>query len=354
MRILEYMERYKYEQLVVCHEPSVGLKAFIAIHDTTLGPACGGVRVWPHPTEDDALMDVLRLARAMTYKSAVAGVALGGGKGLIIADPRKEKSEALLRAFGRHVESLGGRYVTTEDVGMTPEDLEHIAQETRHVAGLPISLGGSGDTSQQTGLGVYLGMKACAKAVWGSESLEGRVVAMQGFGHVATYTASHLLEEGAEIVAADISEDAEERARGVGARVVGVDEIYDTECDIFAPCALGGTINGETIPRLRCAVVAGGANNQLAGEEDGAELQRRGILYAPDYVINAGGIINVASEMDGVYRPERAKELTERIYDTLERVIAISRADDVPTNVAADRMAEHRLREVRALKRLNR
>ena len=237
---------------------------------------------------------------------------------------------------------------------MTPADLEHIAQETRHVAGLPTSLGGSGDTSQQTGLGVYLGMKACAKAAWGSESLEGRVVAMQGFGNVATHTASHLLEEGAEIVAADINEDALDRARGVGARVVGVEEIYDTECDIFAPCALGGSLNGETIPRLRCTVVAGGANNQLASEEDGVELQRRGILYAPDYVINAGGIINVSCEMDGVYRPERARELTERIYDTLERVIDISRNDDVPTNVAADRLAERRLRAVRGLKRLDR
>ena len=352
MRILDYMERYHYEQLVVCHEPSVGLKAFIAIHDTTLGPSPGGVRIWPHATEEEAIMDVLRLARAMTYKSAVAGLPLGGGKGLIVADSRTDKSEGLLKAFGRYVDTLGGRYITTEDVGMTPEDLVHIAQETPHVLGLPTSLGGSGDTSKQTGWGVYLGMKACAKAAWGSDSLEGRVVGIQGFGNVATYTVSHLLEEGVEIVATDINEDALDRARDLGARVVGVEEIYDVECDIFSPCALGSSLNGETIPRLRCTVVAGGANNQLASEEHGVELQRRDILYAPDYVINAGGIINAASELDGTYRPERAKELTERIYDTLEHVIHISRAEELPTNIAADRLAERRLQEVRALRRI--
>lgn len=352
MKILDYMEKYGYEQLVACHEPSTGLKAFIAIHDTTLGPACGGVRVWPHPTEQDAIMDVLRLARAMTYKSAVAGLPLGGGKALIIADPHKDKSEALLRAFGRYVDTLGGRYVTTEDVGMTPADLEHIAQETEHVVGLPLSLGGSGDTSVLTGLGVYLGMKASAKAAWGSDSLEGRVVAMQGFGHVGAETAEHLLSEGATLVATDLYEEAREMARSKGARVVEPEEIYDVQCDIFSPCALGGVLNDETIPRLKCAIVAGGANNQLLDPRHGEELHRRGILYAPDYVINAGGIINVASEMDGAYRADRARETTERIYETTERVIDTSRREEVPTFVAADRIAERRLAEVRGLKGL--
>lgn len=345
------MERHGHEQLVVCHEPSVGLKALIAIHDTTLGPACGGVRVWPHATEDDGLMDVLRLARAMTYKSAVAGLPLGGGKALIMADPRTEKSEALLRAFGRFVDTLGGRYVTTEDVGMTPEDLAHVAQETEHVVGLPLSMGGSGDTSVMTGLGVYLGMKACAKAVWGADSLEGRVVAIQGIGNVGSHTAEHLLEEGARLIVTDTNDQARERARGLGATVVEPDAIYDAECDVFSPCALGGVLNGETIPRLKCSIVAGGANNQLLDERaDGERLQGRGVLYAPDYVINAGGIINVAHEMDGVYRSDRARQVTERIYDTTERVIAESRRDEVPTNVAADRIAERRIEEVRALK----
>ena len=207
------METHGHEQLLICHEPSQGLRAFIAIHDTTLGPACGGLRVWPHESEDDAIMDVLRLSRAMTYKSAVAGLDLGGGKALIMADPRTDKNEAMLRAFGRHVDSLGGRYVTTEDVGMTPRDVEYIAQETEHVVGLPESLGGSGDTSLMTGLGVYLGMKAAAKATWGNDNLSGRTVALQGFGHVGSNTAKHLLEEGAKLIVTDIFESARQERR---------------------------------------------------------------------------------------------------------------------------------------------
>ena len=350
MDILGYMGRYGHEQLVVCQEGSAGLRAFIAIHDTTLGPACGGVRVWPHPTEEEAILDVLRLSRAMTYKSAAAGLPLGGGKALIMADPRKEKDEALLRAFGRCVDTLGGRYITTEDVGMTPTDLEHIAQETRHVVGLPVSKGGSGDTSPLTGLGVYLGMKASAKAVWGSDSLEGRVVAMQGFGNVGVQTAQHLLKEGVRLVVTDVYQGALDRARGMGATVVEPEAIYETQCDIFSPCALGGVLNAETIPRLRCAIVAGGANNQLLERSDGEELHRSGILYAPDYVINAGGIINVACEIDGDYQPERAREMTERIYDTTERVVHMAREEDIPTAAAADRLAEQRLEEARRSK----
>ena len=350
MVILKYMEKYEYEQLVVCHEPSVGLKAFIAIHDTTLGPACGGVRIWLHQSEEEAILDVLRLARAMTYKSAVAGLPLGGGKGLILADPRKDKSEAMLRAFGRFVDTLGGRYVTTEDVGMTPRDVEHIAQETSHVVGLPQSMGGSGDTSTMTGLGLYLGMKACAKAVWGSDSLEGRVVAMQGFGNVGSQTAQHLLKEGVKMVVTDIYERALERARDVGARIVEPEAIYGVECDVFSPCALGGVLNSKTIPQLRCAIVAGGANNQLLEKRDGEELDQRGIMYAPDYVVNAGGVINVACELNGVYRADRALEMTKRIYDNTEHVIRISREKGVPTYLAADQLAERRLAEVRSLK----
>ena len=352
MEVLEYMQKYGHEQLVVCHEPSVGLKAFIAVHDTTLGPACGGVRVWPHASEDEGVMDVLRLARAMTYKSAVAGLPLGGGKALILADPRTDKSEGLLRAFGRYVDTLGGRYLTTEDVGMTPHDLEYIAEETEHVLGLPLSKGGSGDTSDLTGLGLYLGMKASAKVVWGSDSLEGRTVAIQGFGNVGTHLAGHLLKENAKLVVTDIHEDALERARGLGATVVEPKAVYETECDIFSPCALGGVLNGQTIPKLRCSIVAGGANNQLLDEKDGEELHRRGILYAPDYVINAGGIINAAAELDGEYRLEWARETVERIYETTERVIDTSRTQDLPTSVAADRLAEARLAQVRSIKNI--
>jgi leucine dehydrogenase len=343
----EYMQRYHFEQFVVCDEPSAGLKAFIAIHDTTLGPASGGVRIWPHSSEEEAKFDVLRLARAMTYKSAVAGLSLGGGKGLVVADPSKDKNEALLRAFGRHVDKLDGRYITTEDVGMTPADLVSIAKETEHVAGLPLSMGGGGDTSELTGLGVYLGMKASAKAAWGTDALEGRVVAMQGFGNVGSRVAQHLLGEGARLVVSDVTEVAVERARELGAAIVEPDAVFDVACDIFSPCALGGVLNGETIPRLRCAIVAGGANNQLLEDRNGGDLQKRGILYAPDYVINAGGIINVACEIDGPYRPDRARELTERIYDTTERVIRMSREEETPTNAVADRIAERRLVEAR-------
>ena len=350
MDTLAHMTEFGHEQLVACSEPSAGLKAFIAIHDTTLGPSCGGVRIWPHATEEAAVTDVLRLSRAMTYKSAVAGLPLGGGKALIWADPRTDKTEALLRAFGRFVDTLGGRYITTEDVGMTPPDLEPIAQETRHVVGLPLSMGGSGDTSILTGLGVYLGMKAAAGAAWGDDSLGGRTIAVQGFGHVGQQMASHLIEEGARLVVTDIYEDARRQAAEMGAEVVGADEIYDVDSDIFSPCALGGVLNSDTIPRLRCAVVAGGANNQLLSDEHGSELHRRGILYAPDFVINAGGIITVASEIGGVYRADRAREMTERIYDTTARVIEVSRAEDVPPHVAATRLAQHCIDSVRRLK----
>ena len=350
MEILGYMGEHGHEQLVVCSEPSVGLKAFIAVHDTTLGPALGGVRIWPHKTESDALLDVLRLSRAMTYKSAAAGLPFGGGKAVIMADPQKDKSEALMRAYARYVDTLGGRYITTTDVGSTQRDLEYIALETNHVAGLPVSMGGSGDTSVNTGLGIYMGMRACAKAAWGSDSLSGRTVAIQGFGKVARYTAQHLLKEEARLVVADISVDALAQAKEIGARIVEPEEIYDVPCDIFSPCALGGVLNSQTIPRLKCRIVAGGANNQLLTESDGEELQRRGIIYAPDYIINAGGVINISCEMDGEYNEDRATEMTRRIYETMERVLFISSKEEVCTAQAADRLAENRISSVRGLR----
>ena len=352
MDALKYMAEHGHEQLVICSERSVGLRAFIAIHDTTLGPAVGGLRIWPYKNEDEAMLDALRLSQAMSYKSAAAELPLGGGKGVIIADPQKDKSEVLLRAYARHVNGLGGRYLTTTDVGSTTQDLEYIAMETKYVAGLPTTMGGSGDTSVLTGLGVYMGMKACAKAAWGSDSLAGSTVAMQGFGKVARYTARHLLEEGASLVATDISKEAMSKAADMGATVVGSDDIYDVACDIFSPCALGGVLNSRTIPRLKCRVVAGGANNQLLDNEAGTELHRRGILYAPDYIINAGGIINVSCEMNGSYSLARATEMTERIYETMERVLHISSRDEVPTAQAADRLAEERIRSVRSLKKI--
>ncbi|HEU0021087.1 MAG TPA: Glu/Leu/Phe/Val dehydrogenase dimerization domain-containing protein [Dehalococcoidia bacterium] len=350
MNLFESMGQSGHEQLAVCSDPGVGLKAIIAIHDTTLGPACGGTRIWPYETEAAAMIDVLRLSRAMTYKSAAADLPLGGGKAVIIADSHTQKTEALLRAFGRFVDTLGGRYLTTTDVGSTGHDLEYIRQETRHVVGLPISAGGSGDTSIMTGLGVYMGIKACAKGVWGSDSLTGKKIAMQGFGKVSFNTAHHLLKEGAQLVATDVFPESMDRARSMGIEVVEPKKIFDVECDVFSPNALGGVINSDTIPRLTCRIVAGGANNQLLSAADGKELHRRGILYAPDYVINAGGIINVEAEIGSPYNPERAREKTERIYDIMSRVIEVSRREGIPTAQAADHIAEARIDSVRGIR----
>ncbi|MFQ6027088.1 MAG: Glu/Leu/Phe/Val dehydrogenase dimerization domain-containing protein [Dehalococcoidia bacterium] len=352
MKIFEYMERYNYEQVTVYTDPETGLKAIISVHDTTLGPSCGGTRIWPYATEEEAILDALRLSRAMTYKSAAADLPLGGGKAVIIADSHTQKTEAMMRSFGRFVDTLGGRYITTTDVGTTGRDLEYMHQETRHVVGLPISMGGSGDTSIMTGLGIYMGMKACAQEVWGSDSLSGKKVAMQGFGKVGFHTAHHLLKENAKLVVTDVYESALEKARDMGLKVVAPDEIYDVSSDIFSPNALGGVINPDTIPRLKCRIVAGGANNQLLSEADGEELHRRGILYAPDYVVNAGGIINVESEIGASYSVDRAREKTERIYEIMERVIGISKREEIPTALAADRMAEERLTSVRGVRQI--
>jgi len=354
MDVLEYMGAWGHEQILMCSDPAVGLKAVIAIHDTTLGPGCGGVRIWPFETEEEALRDVLRLSRAMTYKSAAADLPLGGGKAVIIADPHTEKTEAMMRSYGRFIDTLGGRFLTTTDVGSTGRDLEYIRQETPHVVGLPTSMGGSGDTSVMTGLGIYMGMKACARRMWDTDSLAGKNIAIQGFGKVAFNLAHHLLKEDAHLVVTDIFSEALDRARDMGIKVVEPEKIYDANCDIFSPCALGGILNKDTIPRLNCQIVAGGANNQLAEDADGEELHRRGILYAPDYIINAGGIINVSAEIGSAYDSGRAREKTERIYETMGRVISISKDEEIPTSQAADRLVRQRLEWVRSVKNLHR
>ena len=350
MDTLTQMETEGHEQLVMVADRGAGLKAVIAIHDTTLGPACGGTRIWPYESEDAAVRDALRLSRAMTYKAAAADLPFGGGKGVIIADSHTEKTESLLRAYGRFVDSLGGRYLTTTDVGSTGRDLEYVKQETDYVMGLPTSAGGSGDTSVMTGLGIYVGMKACAREVWASDSLNGKTVAMQGFGKVAFHLAHHLLKEDARLVVTDVYPGALDRAREMGLEVVSPEAIYDVDCDVFSPCALGGVLNPDTIPRLKCRVIAGGANNQLMTEADGEELGRRGILYAPDYIVNSGGIINVEAEWGRPYSADRAREKTERVYEITQRVIAISKEEEVPTYRAADRLVEDRLASVRKIK----
>ncbi|MBM3946156.1 MAG: Glu/Leu/Phe/Val dehydrogenase [SAR202 cluster bacterium] len=345
LNITETMTALDYEELKVCVDRGTGLKAFIAIHDTTLGPSLGGCRIWPHKTEEDAINDVLRLSRAMTYKSAAAGLHLGGGKALIWADPRTQKTESMLRSFARFVDSLGGRYITTEDVGSSPDDMVVIRQMTRHVTGLPRAMGGSGDPSEATGLGIYQGMRACVKEAYRTDTLRGMTVAVQGFGKVAGFLAGHLNHVGAKVIATDVNQDALKRASAMGCQVLeDPDAIYDVPCQVFAPCALGGTLNSASIPRLKAKVVAGSANNQLLTPQDGEELLRRGILYAPDYVINSGGVINLSYEIGRPYSEEAARDHVERIYDAVNHVIQTAKREG--------HVAEQRIAAVRAMKPL--
>ena len=349
MNIFDYMDEYDYEQLAMYTDKQSGLRALICIHDTTLGPACGGTRMWPFATEEEAIVDVLRLARAMTYKSALAGLDLGGGKALIIGDPRTDKSEALFRAHGRFVNTLGGRFVTTEDVGTLVEDLVHVRKETPYAAGLPESMGGLGGAEVITGYGLYRGAQACCREVFGSDSLEGRTVAIQGFGKVAYSFARHLIEDGASIIATDVDEGRIALAAEMGAAIVAPETIYDAGCDIFSPCALGGVLNSDTIPRIRAPIVAGAANNQLLEDRHAAELRDAGILYAPDFAINSGGVIAVACELAG-YGRDAALDMTSGVYQTISDVIARSKSDGVTTAEAANRQAEARIESVRRVK----
>lgn len=351
MEVFSYLRERGHEELLFCQDQPSGLKAVIAIHDTTLGPALGGCRMWPYAEEKDAVLDALRLAEGMTYKHAAMGLDFGGGKAVIIGDPRRDKSEALFRAFGKFVQSLGGRYITAEDVSVTAGDLELVARETGFVVGLP---GRSGDPSPATAFGVFQGMKACALHVFGDESLAGRTVAIQGMGHVGRHLARYLKEAGARLLITDIFADCvQEVVRELGAAAVAPDDIYEVEADIFAPCALGGVVNDDTVPRLRCRIVAGSANNQLAGPQHGRMLRDRGILYAPDYVINGGGVINVADEFGpGGYNHDRSYARVATIYDKIRDIIRLAGEENLPTNEAADLLAGRRITDLGALKRV--
>ncbi|MGM7701906.1 branched-chain amino acid dehydrogenase [Pseudalkalibacillus sp. Hm43] len=343
MEIFKYMETYDYEQLVICQDKQSGLKAIICIHDTTLGPALGGTRMWTYENEDAAIEDALRLAKGMTYKNAAAGLNLGGGKTVIIGDPRTDKNEEMFRAFGRYIQGLNGRYITAEDVGTTVADMDLIRQETEFVTGVSPAFGSSGNPSPVTAYGVYRGMKAAAKEAFGTDSLEGKVIAVQGVGNVAYNMCKHLHEEGAQLIVTDINKEAVQRAVDeFGAKAVDTEDIYSVDCDIYAPCALGATINDETIPQLKAKVIAGAANNQLKDTKHGDQIHEMGIAYAPDYVINAGGVINVADELNG-YNHDRAMKKVELIYDNIARVFEISKRDNIPTYLAADRLAEERI-----------
>lgn len=344
MTFFGHPEFHNHEQVVFCRDPSAKLKAIIAVHNTVLGPSLGGTRMWAYANDDEALTDVLRLSRGMTYKAAVAGLDLGGGKAVIIADPRGDKTPELFKSYGRFVDSLGGRYITAEDVGTSVDDLEIVRTVTRYVTGTKKEHGGSGDPSLMTAWGVYIGMKACVKRLTGNDSLTGKTVAVQGTGKVGQHLCEHLAKEGAKIFVTDIYPDkAKAVVKTTRAQFVNPEEIITIDADIFSPCALGAVINDDTIPKFRCRIIAGGANNQLADEnKHGKMLVERGILHAPDYVINAGGLINVAHELNG-YSAERAKEQTSKIYDTLLKIFSIAEREHIPTFEASNRLAEERI-----------
>ncbi len=349
MDIFELMSERNHEQLVFWNDPELGYRGIIAIHDTTMGPALGGTRFWNYENERDAVIDALRLSRGMTYKAAIAGLNLGGGKSVIWGDPKVKDREMIFRAHGRAVESLGGRYITAEDVGTSPEDMEFVRMETRHVVGL---LGRSGDPSPVTAYGVYNGIKAACKVVFGDDSLSDRHIAVQGLGHVGYHLCEDLAAEGARLTVTDIDPERVQRVvQEFGATPVEPDAIYDVEADVFAPCALGAVINDDTVKRLKVKIVAGAANNQLArGSIHGPALHERGILYAPDYVINAGGLINVYGELND-WTPDRSKRKAADIYNTLLRIFELAEREGIAPHAAANRVAEERIREARHLQR---
>jgi leucine dehydrogenase len=354
-RILDYMQQHKFKKVVMCNDTDSGLRAIIAIHSTALGPATGGLRMWTYANEQDAIFDAMRLARGMTYKYAAAGVDLGGGKAVIIGDPKVDKSEALLRAMGRFIDQLGGEYITGEDVGTTLHDMETLYSETNHVVTLPVHAGGAGDISPATALSSVLATKACALKVWGDDSLRGRTVALQGLGVCGSKALKIMVDEGAHVTVTDV--DADKVAAAVaefGVAACAPDEIYSVDADIFAPYALGAVINDATLQQLTVKIVAGSANNILAEERHGDELQSRGIVYAVDYVANSGGtIFDTDRFRKGGFQPERAWANVRRVYDRTLEIFAISERDGIPYYKAADRIAEARIDAINKVRLLD-
>jgi len=342
--LLQRMEMMGHEQVVFCNDKESGLKAIIAIHNTTLGPSLGGTRMWNYTSEAEALNDVLRLSRGMTYKSAISGLNLGGGKAVIIANPHTDKSEALFRRFGKFVNSLGGKYITAEDVGVSPTEMIWVNMETDHVSGLP---GKSGDPSPVTAYGVYMGMKAAAMKAFGTDSLKGKKVSVQGAGHVGEYLIQLLEKEEAEIFVTDIYQPTLDRIeKEYKVTIVAPEDIYDLDVDIYSPCALGATVNDETLAKLKCKVIAGAANNQLQDEvKHGKQCMDMGIVYAPDYLINAGGVINCYFEVTG-YDKDRVMDLTKNIYNTTLAIFEKAEAENIPTYLAANKLAEERIEAI--------
>ena len=349
--IFEEIINRGHEQISYFHDPTLELKGIVAIHNTVLGPALGGCRMWNYKSEKDALIDVLRLSKGMTYKAAIAGLNLGGGKAVIIGDPKKEKSEELFRSFGRFIEGLGGRYITAEDVGTSIKDMDYVRMETKYVTGISKSFGGSGDPSLLTAFGTYLGIKASVKHQLKKNSLKGLSISVQGLGSVGMELIKYLANDEMKIFACDIDSQTEKIVEDkYQISIVPSDKIYDQDVDIYAPCALGATINDKTIPRLKCSIVAGAANNVLQNPKKHSKaLMDKNILYAPDYVINAGGLINVYNELEG-YNRDRAFSQAEAIYDILMDIFNKSEKEGVPTNVASDLKAEERIHKIASLK----
>ena len=347
-QVVDMMTQMNHEQLVFCNDKETGLKAIIAIHDTTLGPALGGTRMWNYDCDNDAIIDVLRLSRGMTFKAAITGLSLGGGKAVIIGDSSTLKTEALMRKFGEYVNSLGGKYITAEDVGMSASDMVHVKKETDFVTGIPVEMGGGGDPSPVTAFGVYMGMKASAKYKWGSDDLNAKKILVQGVGHVGENLVKHLKEEGADVFINDINMANLKRvSEFYNCQTVEGNLIYDLDVDIYSPCALGATINDTTIEQFKCEIVAGAANNQLLNEDKHAKmLQENGILYAPDFLINAGGLINVYSEING-YDREKAIARTRKIYDTTLEIFSKSEEENITTHQAALKLATERIAQAK-------
>ena len=346
-QLFNRLTEFDYEQIVICQDKNTSLKAIIAIHNTTLGPGLGGTRFYNYANEQDAITDVLRLSKGMTYKAAISGLNLGGAKAVIIGDPNKIKSEGLMRKFGQFVENLNGKYITAEDIGTTTKDMEYVRMSTEHVCGLPEAMGGGGDPSPVTAYGVYVAMKACAKSKYGSDSLNGKKIVVEGIGKVGSHLVEYLSKEGATIFIADVNEKALKSVSSqFGATVVDLADVHGLDVDIYSPCALGAGLNDHSIPQLKCAIVAGAANNQLANEAvHGQMLKDRNILYGPDYLINAGGLINVYTELNG-YNREIAMNKAADIYHTMAQIIHISEEQNVPTYKAANHLAEQRIESI--------
>lgn len=346
VEIFGQLANFDHEQVVFCQDNHTGLKAIIAVHNTVLGPGLGGTRMWMYSNEKDAINDALRLSRGMTYKAAISGLNLGGAKAVIIGDAKTQKSEALFRKFGRFVENLNGKYITAEDVNTTTKDMEYVKMETENVVGLPEWMGGGGDPSPVTAFGTYMGMKASAKQAWGNDSLAGKTVAVQGIGKVGYHLLEFLHQEGAKLYISDINEEALKKANDAfGAIVVPGDDIFGLDVDIFAPCAMGAILNSDTIPQLKCSIVAGAANNQQADEKvHGPMLVDKGIVYAPDFVINAGGLINVYSEWTG-YNREKAMSQAENIYNTILSIYQHAADHNTHPQAAAISLAEKRIHD---------